>query len=115
MAAIGDKEIALGRLKSELEALNEEGPSPFLSAAPSCLEDLLMPWHATVRGPEGSPYEGGTFHVEIQFSSAFPFKAPQFIFKTKIYHCNINADGKICLDILGNHWSPSLTIPTVRE
>jgi ubiquitin-conjugating enzyme E2 D/E len=115
MEAMGDEAIALGRLKSELEALAEQGPSPFLSAAPSCPEDPLKPWHATVLGPAGSPYEGGTFHIEIKFSNAFPFKAPQFIFKTKIYHCNINAEGKICLNLLSDQWSPSLTIPTVSD
>ena len=75
-------------------------------------EDIYL-WHATILGPTGSPYENGVFYLKIEFPGDYPFKPPKFTFTTRIYHCNINASGNICLDILKDHWSPALTVSKV--
>jgi ubiquitin-conjugating enzyme E2 D/E len=73
----------------------------------------LFKWQATIVGPEGSPYHGGIFFLTIDFPSDYPFKSPRIVFTTPIYHCNINSNGSICLDILKDQWSPALTISKV--
>ena len=76
-------------------------------------ESNLTKWQATIFGPENTPYQGGVFHLDIDFPENYPFKPPKVVFKTKIYHCNINNRGGICLDILKDQWSPALTISKV--
>ena len=64
-------------------------------------------------GPEDTPYHGGVFFLKINFPSDYPFKAPKVSFTTRIYHCNINRNGGICLDVLKSEWSPALTVAKV--
>ncbi|KAF3667996.1 Ubiquitin-conjugating enzyme E2 E3 [Capsicum annuum] len=35
------------------------------------------------------------------------------VFKTRIYHCNVDPAGNVSLDILTDNWSPALTISKV--
>ena len=100
----------LRRLHSELKEITTNQPTN-CSAGP--LNDNMYQWQAMIIGPEGSPYQGGVFYLKIDFPENYPFKPPRVMFTTKIYHCNINSSGGICLDILKNAWSPVLTISKV--
>lgn len=80
------------------------------------VDDSLVKWIVAKKGPEDSPYASGTFQVNVEFSDDYPFKAPTIHFKTQIYHPNIElGTGHICLDVLRDKWSATLTIEKVVE
>lgn len=101
----------LKRLNAELKEIIECPPLN-CSAGPISNDNMYV-WEAFIMGPEGTPYQGGTFKLRITFPQNYPFKPPIIYFVTKIYHCNINYSGGICLDILNTNWSPALTISKV--
>ncbi|ORZ26017.1 ubiquitin-conjugating enzyme/RWD-like protein [Absidia repens] len=98
------------RISKELAEIALDPPSN-CSAGPK--GDDLYEWVATISGPADSPYANGIFFLDINFPKDYPFKPPKVSFRTRIYHCNINSQGAICLDILKDNWSPALTISKV--
>ena len=88
-------------------------PTPHWSRCLRTVAAVFSLQFATIRGPEGTPYEGGLFYLDISFPAEYPFKAPKLLFRTKIYHCNVSSQGAICLDILKDNWSPALTMAKV--
>ena len=115
------------RIQKELGGISLD-PPPNCSAGPK--GDNLFEWVSTILGPPGSVYEGGVFFLDIHFSPGmkkrgdcqliytfhppeYPFKPPKVKFRTRIYHCNVNSQGVICLDILKDKWSPALSISKV--
>ena len=78
--------------------------------------DNLTNWNALIIGPEDTPYEGGKFIANIDFSDNYPFKAPKVHFKTKIFHPNIKQDtGEICAQAIENNWVPTLNARFIIE
>jgi ubiquitin-conjugating enzyme (huntingtin interacting protein 2) len=40
-------------------------------------EANLMHWKGTLKGPTGTPYEGGIFKIDIQLPPDYPFVPPK--------------------------------------
>lgn len=103
------------RLQKEFEDLKREeqhsGSEPLVTA--ELVDGDFRHWLGRIRGPQGSPYEGGTFYLDVQIPEDYPFCAPKIKFQTRVWHPNISSQtGAICLDILKSEWSPALTIRT---
>jgi ubiquitin-conjugating enzyme (huntingtin interacting protein 2) len=101
----------LTRLKREMADLAKDWETSGVFAEP--VGAVLTHFAARIKGPAGTPYEGGIFNVDIKIPSQYPFEAPKMRFTTQVWHPNISSQtGAICLDILKDAWSPALTMKT---
>ncbi|KAG1668457.1 hypothetical protein FOA52_005230 [Chlamydomonas sp. UWO 241] len=93
----------------------EADPPPGCSVWP--VSDSLRQLSAQLTGPDGSVYEGGTFLIRVSIPERYPFEPPTLTFETPLLHPNIDAQGRICLDLLNmppkGGWRPSLNISTI--
>ena len=73
-------------------------------------EESIDFWQLILVGPNLTCYEGGIFHLYIEFTDKYPAKPPNIRFITPIYHCNINEAGKVCHSILDRFYGPGIRI-----
>ncbi|CAN8100881.1 unnamed protein product [Discula destructiva] len=100
------------RLQTELMQLMTS-PATGISAFPTGDGSDLTKWHATIAGVDDTPYAGLSFKLAFEFPVDYPYKPPQVVFRTPIYHPNVDFSGRICLDILKSKWSAAYNIRTV--
>lgn len=81
----------------ESERIIQDSP-PGIKAFPH--EENIRHFDVTIEGPSQSPYQDGTFKLELFLPEDYPMEPPKARFLTKIYHPNIDKLGRICLDIL---------------
>ncbi|KAJ3356064.1 ubiquitin-conjugating enzyme E2 K [Entophlyctis luteolus] len=101
--------MATARIKKEIA----QCMAPDSPVKVEMIGDTITHLKGSFKGPEGTPYDGGVFEVDIQsegivmeiecnmvhpVSQEYPFKPPQM--------------KSICLDILKDQWSPVLTLKT---
>ena len=53
-------------------------------------KDNIFQWEHMLLGPKDTPYKNGWFYIYISFPDDYPNSCPEFVFKTPIYHLNVN-------------------------
>lgn len=74
--------------------------------------DDLLNFELTITPDEGM-YKGGRFTFTFAIPPSYPHEAPKVLCKEKIYHPNIDLEGKVCLNILREDWKPVLNLQSV--
>ncbi|KAJ4302855.1 Ubiquitin-conjugating enzyme E2 1 [Kalmusia sp. IMI 367209] len=98
------------RIAKEIAEIQNDKLSQIL-VEPAGNGDDLTHLRGSFPGPPDTPYEGGTYYVDIKIASDYPFRPPTMRFETNIWHPNVSSvTGAICLDTLSTQWSPVLTI-----
>ena len=100
--------MAINRLKKEFMLCSNDEELKGIGCTFMFEPNNYFAWRVTLKGPENTPYEGGTFTIRITFPYNYPKKGPEFRFLNKIYHLNVDfVDkdklGHICLNYL-NEW-----------
>ncbi|XP_043479550.1 ubiquitin-conjugating enzyme E2 T-like [Leptopilina heterotoma] len=103
--------IQRNRIKKELARLSEHPPEGISCYAKNDKLDNLT---AVIIGPNGTPYEGGLFQLDVNISERYPFEPPSVKFVTPVYHPNIDTTGLICMDLLKmppkGGWNPTISL-----
>ncbi|KAI2625063.1 putative NEDD8 conjugating enzyme [Hypoxylon sp. NC1633] len=63
--------------------------------------------------PDEGIYHGGNFTFTFSMNSNYPHEPPKVRCEQKIYHPNIDLEGKVCLNILREDWKPVLNLNAV--
>uniref|UniRef100_A0A674PH70 E2 ubiquitin-conjugating enzyme n=1 Tax=Takifugu rubripes TaxID=31033 RepID=A0A674PH70_TAKRU len=95
--------FAIRRLAKELEEIRNSGKKNFRNIQ---VDDSILSWQGLIV-LDNPPYDKGAFKMEIIFPAEYPFKPPRIIFKTRIYHPNIDEKGQVCLPAtMAENWIP---------
>jgi ubiquitin-protein ligase len=97
----------------------EEDKVPTVGVTARPLENNMFIWHANIKGPAETSYEGGVFHLQLEIPESFPHQPPTVTLLTPLPHPNVFGQ-RICLDMLqparGKQslgWSSGYTIQSI--
>jgi ubiquitin-conjugating enzyme (huntingtin interacting protein 2) len=76
------------RIAKELKDLKND---PVSNIEVEIIRDDLNHLRGSFMGPEGTPYQGGKYFVEIKIPNEYPFRPPTMKFETKLWHPNVSS------------------------
>ncbi|KAJ9462338.1 putative ubiquitin-conjugating enzyme E2 C [Diplonema papillatum] len=106
----GDVKSVTKRLQQELMSLmtaRMQGVSAFP------VGNDIFAWVGTIKGIQGTPYEGLEYKLSLRFNTGYPYSPPQVRFETSCFHPNVDQYGNICLDILKEQWSSAYGVSQI--
>ena len=112
---VGNIVYTLDHTKRVLQELSHYATNPHESFQIFPCEESIDFWQLILVAPKDTSYEGGIFHLFIEFTDKYPSKPPNIRFLTPIYHCNINRAGKVCHSILDRFYVPGLRIRNILD
>ncbi|CCC67152.1 hypothetical protein NCAS_0A05940 [Naumovozyma castellii] len=77
---------------------------------PSSLDNPLLD---VIISPDEGYYKNGHFRFSLEFNDNYPMEPPKVVCRNRIYHPNIDVQGKVCLNILREDWSPALDLQSI--
>eukprot|EP00039_Didymoeca_costata_P027621 m.18819 g.18819 ORF g.18819 m.18819 type:complete len:153 (+) comp6406_c0_seq1:120-578(+) len=97
-------------LKSPEKDVILVSPTTFSSKAP----DLV--WRVQLTGGNDTLFSGEVYTLRITFDSKYPFEAPEVVFEgNPPLHEHVYSNGHICMSLLYDDWSPSLTAQSISN
>ncbi|KZO99735.1 UBC-like protein [Calocera viscosa TUFC12733] len=107
--------ISKKRLAKELRELQTHGPPTGIAVVSA--EDFEC-WLFTIEVLGNTLYEGEKFCLRFRFPGNYPIESPEVTFVVDEkwgapVHPHIYSNGHICASILGNEWSPVLSVVSV--
>lgn len=71
-------------------------------------------FQCVLKGPDGSPYDGGVFCLSMDVPVDYPLKPPKIYFQTPIWHPNVHFEtGLVGLSLLSSEWNPQWTLQSI--
>ncbi|MHA1215265.1 MAG: ubiquitin-conjugating enzyme family protein [Candidatus Hodarchaeales archaeon] len=117
------------RLREEFKRMLKTFPPKTSQIKWKIVNNDLHHYVATIKGKEGSPFEGGIWQITVDLPPEYPFKPPIVNFKTPIWHPNIavgktqwKSGSNVCLSLVNwnnigkpGGWKETITLPSVFE
>ncbi|EIW86329.1 UBC-like protein [Coniophora puteana RWD-64-598 SS2] len=107
--------ISARRLKKELTEINHEGTPTGIKLLSA---DDFETWFFSIEVLGNTLYQGEVFKLMFRFDGHYPISSPavQFVVDQTHQapiHPHVYSNGHICASILGNDWSPVLSVASV--
>lgn len=106
------------RILAELSAY-ASSPSPVITSLAPISHSNILSLRAILSGSSLAPstgYSRGRFLLSITVPPNYPLSPPAITFVTRVCHPNVKFEtGEICLDVLGENWTPILGVVGALE